>query len=175
MSPAGSWPASLRDGPASALLVPVAAAAGVCPPRRDGMPPHITVLYPFLGSRRLHGADAAIREVLSGFCAFEFALTRVGRLPGVLYLAPEPAEPFLALTAACARRWPQHPPYGGAHRTVVAHLTLAEGPEPPGLAERAAALLPIEATAEEVWLMTRRPGRRWRRRATAVLRRPARL
>ena len=44
---------------------------------------------------------------------------------GVLYLAPEPAEPFGALTEAFAAAWPEYPPYGGSFTDVVPHLTVA--------------------------------------------------
>jgi hypothetical protein len=67
-------------------------------------------------------------------------------------------------------RWPGFPPYAGAYEEVVPPPTLAEGREPPGLAERARAQLPIRAVADEVWLMTRRRGRAWRRRAVVALR-----
>ena len=44
-------------------------------------------------------------------------------------MEPEPREPFVELTQAVWRRWPGHPPYGGAHREIVPHLTLAVGAE----------------------------------------------
>jgi hypothetical protein len=44
----------------------------------------------------------------------------------VLWLDPEPAQPFRQLTAAVWRAFPQHPPYGGAYDDVVPHLTIAE-------------------------------------------------
>jgi hypothetical protein len=33
----------------------------------------------------------------------------------VLWLAPSPADPFVALSAAVAAAFPAYPPYGGAH------------------------------------------------------------
>jgi len=53
-------------------------------------------------------------------------LSEVGVFPGALYLAPTPKEPFVALTAAFARHFPEYPPYGGQFRKVVPHLTVAQ-------------------------------------------------
>jgi hypothetical protein len=161
--------AARRAGPASALLVPVA-GLDLDPPADNGLPAHITILFPFVGARRVGPQlGAGLEATLGGFPAFDFALTHVGRFPGVLYLAPEPAEPFVALTEACARRWPDHPPFGGAYADIVPHLTLAEGPEPPGLAARIEQRLPLAARAEELWLMAPGAGGGWRRRATVPL------
>ena len=54
---------------------------------------------------------------------------RTGRFPGVVWLAPEPAEPFIALTELLAAAFPDHPPYEGAHDEIVPHLTLGLGTE----------------------------------------------
>ncbi len=42
----------------------------------------------------------------------------------VVYLAPDPAEPFVALTEALAAAFPDCPPYGGAFDEPVPHLTI---------------------------------------------------
>jgi len=67
--------------------------------------------------RRLFVAEAAI----------SFELTRVARFPEVAWLAPEPSEPFTALTDLIAARFPDYPPYEGTHDVVIPHLTVAEG------------------------------------------------
>src|SRR5262249_10545663 len=59
---------------------------------------------------------------------FSFRLVRIERFPEVLYLAPEPAQPFVQLTQAFARRFPDFPPYGGQFSSVVPHLTVAHAP-----------------------------------------------
>src|SRR6266704_7013965 len=46
------------------------------------------------------------------------------------YLAPQPAQPLRALTAAVTETWPQTPPYGGMFDEVVPHLTVATQVEP---------------------------------------------
>lgn len=130
------------------------------------MPPHVTVLYPFL-SRRAVDADVerALTSLVGGFSAFDFTLDALRTFPGVVYLAPRPAARFVALTTALLERWPDHPPYEGAYEDIVPHLTVAYGEEAPGgLAER----LPLSARAGEVWLMAR-TGRRWHQRSVFPL------
>lgn len=133
------------------------------------MPAHITVLFPFLDARRIDAQTTDELARLVNECPrFEFALGAVGRFPGVLYLAPEPVAPFVALTEQVAARWPDHRPYGGAFDTVIPHLTVCHGDEVPGLADRLAAALPLASVAEEVALFAEERGR-WRLRRRFVL------
>ncbi len=154
-------------GVASTLAVPVPAAAAVMPQRPPGQPPpRITILFPFIAPARIDFAlEAAIREMAAKAAPFEFALARVGRFPGVLYLAPVPSEPFKRLTAECTARWPELPPYGGAYDEVVPHLTVAEGAEPPGLAEALERRLPLRTEATHLALLVRDRRSRWSIRA----------
>jgi 2'-5' RNA ligase len=148
-------------GAARAEHDPVAAA---------GMPAHVTVLYPFAPPRRI---DAAMEQALARLFAaaepFEFELRGVGRFPGVVFLAPEPARPFVALTELVHQRWPSWPPYRGAFAEVVPHLTVAEGPEPAGLADRLQAALPVAGRAATVDLYEEQRDGRWARRCSFPL------
>ncbi len=150
--------------PVTALIVPVPSLERLIlrSARDRGMPPHITLLYPFLPAKAVDSDTVqALAALLARTPAFDFSLARIGRFPGVVYLAPEPSAPFVALTGAVMRRWPEHPAYGGAYEEVVPHLTVAYGDRgPPDLAAR----LPMQARAEEIWLMARALGR-WVRRA----------
>ncbi len=145
----------VRDGSVTALIVPVSAADPLLDDsaREAGMPPHITVLFPFLRSRAIgHEAETALESVLEARAPFDFAFTAIGRFPNVVYLAPEPAQPFIELVEAVVGLWPDHQPYGGVFAEVVPHLTVAYGDSvPSGVRE----LLPLSARAEEVWLMSR--------------------
>ncbi len=124
----------------------------------------MTLLFPFLSSKEI-GDDvlAALDEVFRRHEPFEYSFTGVGRFPAerVLYLAPEPAAPFVDLTRAISHRFPEHQPYAGAYREIVPHLTVRTGPEPPGLARRLSESLPVRGHASEVWLMS---VGRWRSR-----------
>lgn len=102
------------------------------PPAAQGMPAHITLLYPFLPEARL---DAEVLDRLRALCAatgaLDVELARIERFPETIYLAPEPATPFAALTGAIAAEWPERPPYGGAYDVVTPHLTIADGVDTP--------------------------------------------
>ncbi|HEX8768341.1 MAG TPA: 2'-5' RNA ligase family protein, partial [Jatrophihabitans sp.] len=71
----------------------------------------------------------------------------------VHYLAPEPADPFLALTDDLCTVWPEYPPYEGVFAEVVPHLTVSTSADAAQAAEfRAAvtALLPVRTIAREL-------------------------
>ena len=151
-------------GPASALIVPVEAANDTRhrSARERGMPAHVTILFPFAPTRHLDAqARGRLAAAIGQVRAFDFSLRELRRFPTAVYLAPEPSAPFIALVEAVMREWPQYEPYGGAFETVVPHLTVAYGDTAPTeVRER----VPIEARAEEVWLMTRMLSRWVRRR-----------
>jgi hypothetical protein len=73
------------------------------------------------------GVLASAQEALGQIPPFDFALRRVGRFPMTTYLAPEPPDPFIAMTTALVRAYPEFPPYGGEHTDVIPHLTVAHG------------------------------------------------
>jgi 2'-5' RNA ligase len=93
-----------------------------------GVPPHVTILFPFMPPSAI---DEATLTRLEGLVAqtkpFEARFESTGRFPGVLFLEPEPAEPFLALTERMGTEFPEFPPYGGTFETSHAHLTVAQG------------------------------------------------
>jgi len=95
---------------------------------RLGVPAHITVLSPFMPPARID-ADvlARVHAALAAVPAFAFELAEVARFPATAYLAPRPAAPFVALTEALARAFPDYPPFGGQFDTVIPHLTIAHG------------------------------------------------
>ena len=164
----------LLENSTTTLIMPVPRADDLLheSAHEAGIPAHITLLYPFLTARAIdHEIEGTLASLLQEISAFDFALSEVGRFPGVVYLAPEPAAPFVALVRALVERWPHRQPYGGAFEEIVPHLTVAYGETvPSGLAER----LPVSAQAQEVWLMSRTDGR-WVRRASFPLGRRADL
>ena len=93
-----------------------------------GVPAHITVLVPFMDPQHITPAvlDRA-QHALNRVAAFSFLLDRVARFPETAYLAPEPPEPFIAMTKALVDAFPEFQPYGGEHEGVVPHLTVAHG------------------------------------------------
>lgn len=165
----------------SALVILVPEAEVLVKPFRDrhdpsaaiGVPAHITCLYPFIAPDEIGPAVLdELRQCFERFPPFDFSLTEAHRFPGVLYLAPEPAEPFRELTLAIWDRWPNTPPYGGQHSDIVPHLCVAQIADEPRLDAVAEAFgsastgkLPIRATAQEVALMDNSSGR-WQVRTT---------
>lgn len=98
------------------------------PAARQGMPAHVTVLYPFMDPKLITpAARARLAAAIAGFRRLELSFARVGRFPEALWLAPEPTEPLVALTRAIAAVFPGYPPYGGQFPTLIPHVTLAMG------------------------------------------------
>lgn len=126
------------------------------------VPAHVTVLFPFLPPDRLdETVHAELRGIAASVPRFDLRLEGVGRFPDVVWLSPEPIEPFARLTDAIAARWPDHPPYGGAFDEVVHHLTVADR-APAEVLDRLetelTASLPISQPVHELTLAERRRG-----------------
>ena len=169
----------------STILVPVPEAepvVGQLRARLDraasrGIPAHVTVLYPFvppgqITSAVIDKAAAAVASVPGFDCRFAAAGWFGDQ---VVWLAPEPAGPFRALTAAVHAAFPQCPPFGGAFAEVIPHLTVGDRPDGgPGVLRAAEAevlaALPIRTHVSRAWLMTgtQAPGS-WQLRATFPL------
>jgi 2'-5' RNA ligase len=159
----------------SAVVVPVPSVEPLVsgwrarhdPSAARGMPAHITAVYPFLPPSRL--TPAVVTE-LGAICAEHGSLAvsfaRTGRFPNVLYLDPDPADGLRSLTIRIADRWPEAPPYDGAHDQVVPHLTVALGDDT--LLDRLEAevrgVLPVVATLDQARLYVS-DGGRWQSRA----------
>lgn len=123
-----------------------------------GVPAHITIVYPFV-ERVSDKALLGIKEIAASVRPFTYMLESVARWPGVLYLPPVPAGPFLDLTRRCLERWPHLQPYSGEFDDIVPHLTVAQKKDGPFDEHLAATIiedvgthLPVEARAETVSL-----------------------
>ena len=147
------------------------------PDGADGMPAHVTLIYPFTDDSQLvAGRIAEVRAVLEHFSAFEFVLSEVRRfdnLPNESYvwLAPTPSWPFVEMIEELASPFPEPPPFGGAFATVIPHLTIAASTDEDLLdrvANQAADALPIRARAETACIMQRVNGL-WRLSAEFLL------
>jgi hypothetical protein len=128
------------------------------PPAPFGIPAHIALLFPFRPVRWL--GEEGVGELVTIFRAVppeQFVLTHVGCFSGVIYLAPEPADPFFELTRRLSTRFGLLP-YGRADRGRTPHLTVAPHEDASFLDRIADALapsLPLELTTREAWLMER--------------------
>ena len=156
----------------TALLVTVPAAepavsrhrARLDEAARDGVPAHITVLYPFLSPAGIDNTlHAALGRLFAGHAAFQFTLDKVGWFgEELVWLGPRDPASFTALTDLAFGAFPSCPPYGGRHAEVIPHLTIGHVGGPRALGAAAGSVrpcLPIEAVATEVILMAGpRPG-----------------
>ena len=156
----------------SAIVVPVNVPVGVNqlrermdPSAADGVPAHITLIYPFMPPAELKDdVRRRIEEIIGAEPAFPFVLGAVRRWPDVVYLEPAPEDPFRRLTAALARAFPDYPPYEGAFEDVIPHLTVAADAPTDycDAAEHALpAFLPIRDVAREAWLIGHTPEQPW--------------
>ena len=130
------------------------------------MPAHVTVLYPFLRRRDLTGVvRGELASIAHEIRAFDVRFSTVGRWPGVVYLEPDPRDPFSAMIERVVAHWPDHPPYDGAIDEVIPHVTIAEreGPIDDVLAA-VPAFLPFEARATALEVLAETDEGRWRRR-----------
>jgi 2'-5' RNA ligase len=141
------------------------------------MPAHVTLIYPFTDDSQLvSGRISEVRNAIEQFTAFEFALSEVRRFDNLpnesyLWLAPNPAEPFIEMVKALAAAFPEHPPFGGAYSEIVPHLTVAYSTDADVLGlveEQLLGRLPITAHATTASIMEHADGK-WRQRARLPL------
>lgn len=97
---------------------------------RLGVPPHITVLFPFV-DLEADGLTPSLRSrlarAISGVTPFEYRLTDTRWFGDtVLWLAPDDPEPFRRLTRAVLAEFPGCRPYDGAHDGLMPHATVGD-------------------------------------------------
>ncbi|SDT63001.1 2'-5' RNA ligase family protein [Jiangella sp. DSM 45060] len=123
---------------------------------------HITALAPFLPAPDPAALDT-VAAIAAAASPITFTLRRLETFPnGIVYLAPEPADPFRALTEALVAAFPQCPPYGGEFPDVVPHLTLDQLSADVSVASTRDALggtVPVTCVADRVDLAWYQPER----------------
>ena len=92
-----------------------------------GVPPHITLLYPWRPAPVRATDIAEATAALAGTPPFTVTLRQLGRFPGVLYLRPEPDDVLRGITRRLVAAFPDTPPYGGRFPDPAPHLTVAKG------------------------------------------------
>lgn len=94
-------------------------------PLSERVPPHITVLVPWVLEPDRAALDR-LAEAVHGFGPFDLTFPTAERFPdGVVYLRPEPYDELRALLRSVTAAFPEHPPYGGAIADPDPHLTVA--------------------------------------------------
>jgi hypothetical protein len=155
------------------LLIPFPEVAEVAEPWLEhsagarpshGIPAHVTLLFP------CPPPTDDLCDVLEGFPAFDVAFRETRRFPGVVYLAPLPAEPFVRMTEAVCQRFPDWPPYGGEFPTITPHLTVAWGAKLEEAEADLAPRLPLRGRAREAVVLKQVTPDRWESQARLPLR-----
>ncbi len=132
------------------------------PSEIHGIPAHITLLFPFKNPQDIN--SVVIHQLKNLFIKvkkFSFTLSKINTFPGVIFLEPEPKDPFISLTEEIARLFPENPPYEGKFDTINPHLTIGHkfnkqvdiNKVQEKIAHNIQQKLPIKAVAEEVCLM----------------------
>ena len=167
----------------TALIVAVPAAEPVVGRFREkydssaavGVPAHVTLLYPFLAPDAIGAGDlAALTTLFATTPSFDVVFARCARFGSrVLWLAPEPDEPFLDMMQRLFERWPECPPYHGtiARDAIVPHLTVSDsttGDHLDRIDLAVAGGLPVRQHVAEALLIENRTGR-WTTRETFAL------
>lgn len=164
----------LSDGvalPVTAIVVPIplpgalVAAVDRTAPGSVGvaMPPHVTILYPFLPSGRLdEGILDGLKAVAIENEAFAVRLAELRRFERVLYLAPDPAEPFVRMARALNQRFRADLP-DGRETSYIPHLTVGIGSETvlDSTEDLVAPLLPVTSQAKSLAVYAQQPTGVW--------------
>ena len=170
-------------GPQSGLIVEIPEAGPVVGRHRArldasaplGVPPHITVLFPFMPPGTIdETVFDELKHLFAAVSRFRFRLDRTDWFgDAVLWLAPCDPGPFRALTQRVFEAFPAFPPFEGQFNDVVPHLTVGHGRPLEDLRtaeELVRAHLPIDGHAATVTLMTQQStGGQWTKTATFTL------
>lgn len=157
--------ALIVEAPASATLA--ALRQKFAADARFDVPPHLTVLFPFMPAELLDdGVDNVLARTFRTVPQFDFSLTHTGWFgEEVLWLAPQSSAPFLDLTAAVVHAFPGYPPYGGQYDGSVPHATVGDSGSYEELKQAVQTIeeeLPLSGTASAVVLLIEDSRGRWR-------------
>lgn len=98
------------------------------PSAAEGMPAHVTLVYPFRAREEIdEEAEASLTYLFAQSAPFDLHFHETRRFPvtSVLWLAPQNPAPIVSLVRALGLAFPEHLPYAGAHPDTVPHLTVA--------------------------------------------------
>lgn len=139
-----------------------------------GVPPHITLLYPWRSAPLEERDLQLLEETLTGFEPFELCFDRLATLEvGVIYLGLKGERAPRAMMKAIFTAFPDTPPYGGVFANPASHLTVAKcAPKNPVTLHNEFAEelgLPPKRRVDEVVVMEEREEKRWFNRYTVRL------
>jgi 2'-5' RNA ligase len=124
---------------------------------REGVPAHVTLLYPFVAAAELdERVSSAVGALLAEQAPMPVRFAECYRREGFVALRPDPIDGLTELTSKAHRRWPDVVPYGGVYRDVEPHLTVAmrcSEETAVTIEQEVTAQLPISAELCEAWLL----------------------
>lgn len=137
------------------------------PSAAQGVPAHVTLLYPWVPAPAQALDLERLRTVIAAFEAYDMTFRALGAFERTLYLAPADIGETTRLATAIFDAFPDYPPYRGAVGEFVPHLTIADGIADLGVVRResdpaVAATLPIESTVRSVAVLASDAKGMWR-------------
>lgn len=94
---------------------------------RRGVPPHVTLLFPWKEAPVRDDDIAIISDLCKGVTSFNVEFDELKHFPGgTVYLSLRNEQKILSLSKQIWSRFPETPPYEGIHKNPVPHLTVAQ-------------------------------------------------
>jgi hypothetical protein len=124
---------------------------------RDGVPAHVSLLYPFVAAAELdERVSCAVGELFAEQAPMRVEFAECYRQDGFVALRPDPIEGLKELVCMARCRWPDVVPYEGVYGDVDPHLTVAmrcSEETAVTIKQEVTAQLPISAELREAWLV----------------------
>jgi 2'-5' RNA ligase len=106
------------------------------PAARRGLGAHVTLLHAALPAGGIDPSmSASVAAIASAVTPYTFTVTRVARFATTLYLAVEPAEPFVSLHRSLAALAPAAPSADRLRRDFVPHISVVRRSSAAALAD----------------------------------------
>jgi hypothetical protein len=147
------------------LVIPVPAADGLLASVgarhpgtvREGVPAHVSLLYPFVAAAELdEQVISALSELFAEQVPIPVEFGKCYRHDGFVALHPEPIDGLARLLSETRRRWPDVVPYEGLYGDVEPHVTVAMRASEEvavTIEQEVTAELPFSAELGEAWLV----------------------
>ncbi len=93
---------------------------------REGVPAHVSLLYPFVPAADLdERVPSALGELFDKQVPMRVEFVECYRRGGFVALRPDPIDGLVELLSKTHRRWPDVVPYEGLYGDVEPHVTVA--------------------------------------------------
>lgn len=94
----------------------------------EGIPPHITLQFPWIPPTKITEKDLKdLEKMFTSFKPFKFKLEIGWFGEEVLILKPVISDKFIKITEKIVSTWPEYPYYSGEYSKIEPHLTIANG------------------------------------------------